>query len=112
MGSGKSFFAEERLSGRGYEIASNDATGGREKTVKLMLQHLREGRSVVLDNTHGNKESRKVMIQAIKKVDENLRIRCFVMQTSPQQARHNNIFRELTGSKHVKIKEPLFNSYM
>ena len=33
------------------------------------------------------------------------------MQTTPQQARHNNIFRELTSSGHTRIKEMLFNAF-
>jgi len=36
QGSGKSFFAENYLEPKGYVIASNDKTGGREKTIKVI----------------------------------------------------------------------------
>ncbi len=38
QGSGKSFFASKHLEPEGYVVLSNDATGGREKTLRLLDQ--------------------------------------------------------------------------
>ena len=67
---------------------------------------------MVVDNTHADKATRKKYLDVVSKCGKGVvPTRCFVMTTTPQQARHNNIFRELIGIDHVKIKEALFNSY-
>jgi len=108
QGSGKSVIAA-RLEKEGVVVASNDRTGGKEKTIRLADQGLMSGKSVVVDNTHVDKEARKPFIDLAKK--HQVPVRCFLMTTSHDHARHNNIFRELTDPTHTKIKEPLFNQY-
>ena len=110
QGSGKSYFSEKNLESAGYVVASNDRTGGRDKTLKVLDQALRNGDSVVVDNTHAEVDARKKFLDVAKK-HSRVTCRCFVMNTTPQQARHNNLFRELTGANHVKIKEPLFHAF-
>ena len=63
QGSGKSYFAEKHLRKQaGYVVISNDKTGGREKSLKLMKKALSDGKSVVIDNTHVNPEARQKFV--------------------------------------------------
>jgi len=108
QGSGKSFLAS-MLEKEGVVVASNDRTGGKEKTIRLADHSLMSGKSVVIDNTHVDKEARKPFIDLARKY--KVVARCFQMTTTHDHARHNNVFRELTDRVHTKIKEPLFNQY-
>ena len=65
---------------------------------------------MVVDNTHADKATRKKYVDVVSRF-KGVPTRCFVMNTTPQHARHNNIFRELIGTEHTKIKEALFNSF-
>ena len=108
QGSGKSFVSRkmERL---GTALASNDIHGGREKTLRLVETHLGRGNSVVVDNTHVDREARKPFVDLGKRFRVN--IRAFVMETTFEQAKHNNIFREITDSQHARIKDMIFHQY-
>ena len=74
---------------------------------------MKSRQSVVVDNTHVDVEARKKFVDVAKSFPCVKSIRCFVMSATPEHARHNNLFRELTGSagQHAKIKEPLFHAY-
>ncbi len=88
----------------------------------------------MVDNTHVDVEARKKFVDAAKAFPCLKAVRCFLMNSTHEQARqgndlqiriniylhvssllsrHNNLFRELTGSagQHAKIKEPLFHAY-
>ena len=108
QGSGKSFVSRkmERL---GTALASNDIQGGKEKTLRLVESHLSRGRSVVVDNTHVDREARKSCVDLGRRFGVN--IRAFVMETTFDQAKHNNIFREITDSQHARIKDMIFHQY-
>ena len=108
QGSGKSFVSR-RMRRLGTEVASNDITGGKEKTLKLVGESLKAGMSVVVDNTHVDREARKAYIDLGKKF--GVKIRAFVMTTTHDHAKHNNVFRELTDKEHARIKEMIFNQY-
>ncbi|CAB4055320.1 PNKP [Lepeophtheirus salmonis] len=84
QGSGKSFFARKNA--------------------------LSSGKSVIVDNTHPEAATRAKYLNIIAKYDD-VRARCFVMNTNPSHARHNNLFRELIGEEHAKVNEILFNQY-
>lgn len=51
QGSGKSHVSA-RLERSGYVVASNDRSGGKEKTLRIVREGLEAGRRVVVDNTH------------------------------------------------------------
>ena len=93
----------------GVVVASNDISGGKEKTLRVVETSLINGKSVVVDNTHVDKQSRKSYIALGLKYD--VKVRALVMTTSHDHARHNNLFREITDSSHARIKEMLFNQY-
>lgn len=108
QGSGKSVVAA-LLEREDYVVASTDRTGSRDKTVRVAEQALKSGRSVVVDNTHVDMEARKPFLDLAQRC--GVPVRCFLMATSHDHARHNNVYRELTDPSHARIKEPLFNQY-
>jgi len=108
QGSGKSKVARS-MEEKGVVVASNDRTGGKEKTLRVVEKSLSEGKSVVVDNTHVDREARKQYIALGVKF--GVMVRGLVMTTTHDHARHNNLFRELTDPNHTRIKEPLFNQY-
>ena len=113
QGSGKSTIAREWLSKAepSYTILSNDALGGRDKTLAALRTNLKAGKSCVIDNTHVDVESRKKFLEIAKEF--NIPTRAFVMMTSFEHSKHNNIFREIidTSKEHAKIGEPLMHQY-
>jgi predicted P-loop ATPase len=56
-GSGKSTFWKQYLESH-YERVNNDETGSSKKSESLCLQHLKIGKSVVVDNTNPKIENR------------------------------------------------------
>ena len=79
-----------KLEEEGVVVASNDRTGGKEKTIRLADQGLTSGKSVVVDNTHVDKEARKPFIDLAKK--HRAPVRCFLMTTSHDHARYKITF--------------------
>jgi len=108
QGSGKSHIARSMEEDE-VVVASNDRTGSKDKTLKVAEKALSEGRNVVVDNTHVDQEARKPFIALGRKY--GVHTRCFVMTTSHDHARHNNLYREIIDTTHTRIKEPLFNQY-
>ncbi|XP_026461181.1 uncharacterized protein F21D5.5-like [Ctenocephalides felis] len=105
-GSGKSFISKELVQS-GYVHVNRDTLGSWQKCVAAMKNALQNGKSVVVDNTNADKESRNRYIVAAGKV----KVRCGVMTTSFDHCRHNNIFRELTDKTHKEIKDMILFSY-
>lgn len=114
QGSGKSTVAREWLSKAepGYMVLSNDALGGRDKTLAALRTNLKAGNSCVIDNTHADVETRKKFLEIANEF--KVPVRAFVMTTSLNHAKHNNIYREIidTSKEHAKIGEMLLNMFM
>ncbi|XP_049762750.1 bifunctional polynucleotide phosphatase/kinase isoform X3 [Schistocerca cancellata] len=108
-GSGKSFFAKTHLVPKGYVHVNRDTLGSWQKCVSSMEDALKKGKSVVIDNTNPDKESRKRYIEAAKKY--GVKCRCFILATSAENSRHNNKFRELTDDSHEPISEAIINMF-
>ncbi|XP_047001116.1 bifunctional polynucleotide phosphatase/kinase isoform X2 [Schistocerca americana] len=108
-GSGKSFFAKTHLVPKGYVHVNRDTLGSWQKCVSSMEDALKKGKSVVIDNTNPDKESRKRYIEAAKKY--GVKCRCFILATSVENSRHNNKFRELTDDSHEPISEAIINMF-
>ncbi|XP_025156927.1 uncharacterized protein F21D5.5 isoform X2 [Harpegnathos saltator] len=106
-GSGKSHFAKHYL--KKYEYVNRDSLGSWQKCTAMVDQYLNQGKSVVIDNTNPDPMSRQRYIEVAKK--HKVPIRCFVMTTSMQHAKHNNKFRELTDPSHIPVSEIIINSY-
>ncbi|VDN09572.1 unnamed protein product [Dibothriocephalus latus] len=87
--------------------SSTDVTGTVEKCLKQTSSFLSAGQSVVVDNTNIDVESRSRFLAIAKQM--NIPARALVMNTSPGNSRHNEMFRRLTGSSHDKINDMVFN---
>lgn len=110
--SGKSTFFKTHFEPRGYVHISRDKLGSWQKCVAKCTEFLKAGKSVVIDNTNPDQESRKRYTEVAKKFD--IPVRCFQFMTSLEHAKHNNRFRELTSKgkqNFVRINDMVFNTY-
>ncbi|KAL3859647.1 hypothetical protein ACJMK2_009861 [Sinanodonta woodiana] len=107
--SGKSFFAKTHLVPKGYVHVSRDTLGSWQKCVKLCMEALQTGKSVVVDNTNPDPESRGRYIECAKKA--KVQCRCFVSTVGHMQSRHNERFREIVDKSHQPINEMIMNSH-
>ncbi|KAL0972774.1 hypothetical protein UPYG_G00194590 [Umbra pygmaea] len=109
--SGKSTFFHTHVVPKGYVYVNRDTMGSWQNCVSACERALKEGRSVVVDNTNPDIESRKRYLD----VSQSLSVpcRCFNFSASLEQARHNNRFREMapSSSKHLKVNDMVFHSY-
>lgn len=109
--SGKSSFFKEYMVSKGYVYTNRDTLGTWQKCVSVCEDSLQQGKSVVVDNTNPDVESRRRYIECAKKV--GVPCRCFLFTASKELARHNNRFREMTytGKGHAHVSDMVFNMY-
>lgn len=109
-GSGKSHFCRSNYGKDSqYVVVNRDLLGSWQKCVGEAEKALSLGKSVVVDNTNPDLESRKRYIDLGKKF--HVPIRCFVMTTTFKHSKHNVRFRELLDPKYMKITDMILNSY-
>ncbi|XP_015921258.1 uncharacterized protein F21D5.5 [Parasteatoda tepidariorum] len=108
---GKSHFALSYLIPKGYVHINRDTLGTWQKCVSEASKALSNGQKVVIDNTNPDLESRKRYIEVAQKF--KVPCRCFLFYCSLEQAKHNNVFRELMNpdDKHVGVNDMVLNSY-
>ncbi|KAK3745074.1 hypothetical protein QZH41_014559 [Actinostola sp. cb2023] len=94
-----------------YVRVNRDSLGTWQKCVSSCRNALRQGKSVVVDNTNPDKESRKRYIDCGK--EANIPARCFIMDVTKEHAQHNNQVREtLNIDKNYKpVGFMVYNSY-
>ncbi|KAF6722400.1 Bifunctional polynucleotide phosphatase/kinase [Oryzias melastigma] len=109
--SGKSTFFHAHIIPKGYVYVNRDTLGSWQKCVAVCERALREGRSVAVDNTNPDLESRKRYVDIAKAA--GVSCRCFHFSASLELAKHNNRFREMVPSdiKHAKVNDMIFHSY-
>ncbi|XP_056139074.1 bifunctional polynucleotide phosphatase/kinase isoform X2 [Lampris incognitus] len=109
--SGKSTFFYTHIIPKGYVYVNRDMLGSWQKCVSACERALQEGRSVAVDNTNPDLESRKRYVDLAKAA--GVSCRCFNFSASLEQAKHNNRFREMVPSetKHPKVNDMVFHSY-
>ena len=109
--SGKSSFFKSHMKSAGYIHINRDTLGSWQKCVTECNKALLAGRSVAIDNTNPDRESRQRYIECAQKC--KVPVRCFQFMTSIAHAKHNNRFRELTlgDSSYQRINDPVFNIY-
>lgn len=110
-GSGKSFLAKEivKRSGNKYNIVCRDEMGTWQKCASEASKLLQQGKSVVVDSTNPDKESRARWTSLAKSM--NVQCRCARMMTTKAHALHNNKFREIMKMKHILVNEIIINTY-
>ena len=108
--SGKSSFYQHHMT-KSHDIVNRDHLGTWQKCVDACGSSVKRGRSVVIDNTNPDVESRKRYLDTAKE----LRVpgRCFLFTASHSHALHNNRFRELTNKnpKYKPVPELAFNTF-
>lgn len=109
QGSGKSSFSKNYLVSKGYEQISNDKYRSFNKCTQVMEKAIAARKSVVVDNTNPDEDSRQQFIHIAKK--HGLPIRCFVMKTSLDHAQHNLKFRYYSDESIPPIPDMAFNIY-
>lgn len=105
-GSGKSHFVKTNM--KGYEVLNADTLGSVAACLKKSEELLKFGRSCVIDNTNVDLESRKRFLSLFK--SKGYKCKCFLMNTSLGQIKHNLAFRQLTDPKHSKINPMVLNT--
>ncbi|XP_046966072.1 uncharacterized protein F21D5.5 [Vanessa cardui] len=110
-GSGKSFLAKEIVekSGNKYAIVCRDVMGTWQKCASEATKLLQQGKSVIVDSTNPDKESRARWTSLAKNM--KIQCRCARMMTTKAHALHNNKFREIMKIKHVPVNDIVFHTY-
>ncbi|KAG8198999.1 hypothetical protein JTE90_001798 [Oedothorax gibbosus] len=108
---GKSHFASTYLIPKGYIHINRDNLGSWQKCVAECSKALSKKDRVVIDNTNPDVESRSRYIELSKKC--GVPCRCFYFVCSLEQAKHNNMYRELLGpdEKHKGVTDMVLNAY-
>lgn len=109
--SGKSTFFHTHVIPKGYIYVNRDTLGSWQNCVSACERALKEGRSVAVDNTNPDPESRKRYVDVAKAA--GVPCRCFQFSATLEEAKHNNRFREMAPSdtKHTKVNDMVFHSY-
>ncbi|XP_044137547.1 bifunctional polynucleotide phosphatase/kinase [Bufo gargarizans] len=106
---GKSTFVKEHLVSKGYASANRDTLGTWQKCVSACEEAVKNGKSIVVDNTNPDVESRSRYISCAQKA--GIPVRCFFFTAPLETAKHNNRFREMTCKGHVSVNDMVLNSY-
>ena len=93
--SGKSSFFWEVMQPQGYERVNQDILKTRERCLKMAREHLNAGKSVAVDNTNADVETRAHWIRMAQEF--NIPIRCIHFMTPPRLCEHNDCVRALNS---------------
>ena len=100
-GSGKSYYARKYVEPKGYQYVSQDVCKTLLKCLKECELGLKNGLSVVCDNTNPTIEVRKKYIELAKKYDVKCRV--IIIDADKFMSVHNNIYRHCLSMKINKI---------
>uniref|UniRef100_A0A8C2WZ93 Polynucleotide kinase 3'-phosphatase n=1 Tax=Cyclopterus lumpus TaxID=8103 RepID=A0A8C2WZ93_CYCLU len=89
--SGKSTFFHAHVIPKGYVYVNRDTLGSWQSCVSACERALKEGRSVAVDNTNPEPESRKRYVDVAKAA--GVKCRCFHFSASLEEAKHYNRVR-------------------
>lgn len=108
-GAGKTTFLQTHLVPAGYAYVNRDTLGSWQRCVAACQAALAQGRSVAVDNTNPDPESRQRYIACARAA--GVPCRCLLFTASLEQAQHNNRFREMTETGHVPVTDVVLHSY-
>ncbi|CAD7692334.1 unnamed protein product [Nyctereutes procyonoides] len=108
-GAGKSTFLQEHLVSAGYVHVNRDTLGSWQRCVTTCENALKQRKRVVIDNTNPDPPTRARYIKCAR--DAGVPCRCFLFSTTLEHARHNNRFREMTGSSHAPVSDVVMYGY-
>ncbi|XP_032244139.1 bifunctional polynucleotide phosphatase/kinase isoform X1 [Phoca vitulina] len=108
-GAGKSTFLQKHLVSAGYVHVNRDTLGSWQRCVTMCETALKQRKRVVIDNTNPDPPSRARYIKCAR--DAGVPCRCFLFTATLEQARHNNRFREMTGSPHAPVSDVVMYGY-
>ncbi|KAJ5947070.1 hypothetical protein N7466_000085 [Penicillium verhagenii] len=103
--SGKSTYYRNNLQPLGYERVNQDILKSRPKCVKVAREHLEAKKSVVIDNTNADLETRLVWITLAKELA--VPIRCVHLLSPPELCRHNNAVRAANKEMNPEARTSL-----
>ncbi|GFO18904.1 polynucleotide kinase 3'-phosphatase [Plakobranchus ocellatus] len=98
--SGKSTFRQRYLEPHGYITVNRDTLGTVEKCLKGAGEALKNGKSVVVDNTNPSASARALFLDLAK--NKGVPCRCIWLQTTLELAHHLNLFRQ--SQTHGKVR--------
>ncbi|EYE99471.1 putative DNA 3'-phosphatase Tpp1 [Aspergillus ruber CBS 135680] len=104
-GAGKSTFYWNNLESLGYERVNQDILKSRPKCLKVAREHLIDGKSVAVDNTNADPETRAHWTALAK--DLKIPIRCVLFLTSPELCKHNNAARAVNRTLNPESRTSL-----
>ena len=110
--SGKTTFYQKHLQPQGYVHINRDTLGSWQKCIAECEKAIELGKSVVIDNTNPDVDSRKRYLTVTEK--HTIPARCFVFTSSIAHCKHNNKFRELknsSNSNYKPVNDIAFNTY-
>ncbi|XP_027776273.2 bifunctional polynucleotide phosphatase/kinase [Marmota flaviventris] len=108
-GAGKSTFLKKHLVSAGYVHVNRDTIGSWQRCVSTCEAALKQRKRVVIDNTNPDIPTRARYVQCAR--DAGVPCRCFLFTATLEQARHNNRFREMTGSSHTPVSDVVIFGY-
>lgn len=112
-GAGKSTFYWTYLKPLGYERINQDTLKTKDKCFKAAREHLEHGKSIVVDNTNPDADTRAQWVELAK--SRKIPSRCVWFRTPLPVAEHNNAVRALNRSlnpeKRDSVPKIAFNSF-
>lgn len=106
---GKSTFLKTHIIPAGYAYVNRDTLGSWQRCVAATESALSRGRSVAVDNTNPDPESRQRYIACARAAA--VPCRCLLFTASLEQAKHNSRFRDMTESGHIPVTDAVLHSY-
>lgn len=98
-GSGKSTIVKILMKLHNFTVASNDIHKG--KFASVVRNTLALKNDLVIDNTNLSLNARKKVFDMLKRSKKNYYVRCFVINTTIDQCKHNNMYRAYCGDKEL-----------
>jgi bifunctional polynucleotide phosphatase/kinase len=97
--SGKSSISRILNQTYSYEIISQDSLKTKSKCIKYATELIKNKKSLVIDNTNPDKQTRKDWIDLA--TSYNYTVRLILLDVTKEIAQHNNIYRYLTTGKYI-----------